>query len=302
MAAPMTGVAEHDSEFETGTLNVEGLAFPYLARGAGPLFLCFHGFPDVPRSFRFQLRSYSEAGYRVVAPYMRGFAPTNLAGPYQAARFGRDAIAILDALGEKDAIVLGHDWGTSAAYAAALLAPERIRKLVVAAVPYGHAMPRALLMNPVQQRRSWYMFFFQSRLAEVAVPLGDFAFIDALYRDWSPGASFPSEEIAEVKRTLAQPGVLEAALGYYRIALGTMRKADDLLAEESRIHVDPIAVPTLYVHGGDDHCIGADVSEGMEEFFTGEFHRVVVPGAGHFVHQENPAEFDAAVLGFVGRP
>jgi pimeloyl-ACP methyl ester carboxylesterase len=287
--------------FDSGEVTVDGLVFPYLERGAGPLLLCLHGFPDSPRSFRYQLEGLAEAGYRVVSPFARGYARTNQRGSYQGARFGRDVVAMISALGHDDAVVLGHDWGASAAYAAALLSPARVKRLIAAAVPYGMGMPQALLMNPAQQRRSWYMFFFQSRLADAAVPFGDFAFIDALYRDWSPGFTLPDAEAAHLKGVLGTQGVLDAALEYYRVAFGTTRKDPALEAEESRLNADPIEVPSLYLHGRLDGCIGVEVTEGMAAFFPKGLEHVVIDGAGHFLHQEKPEAFNRAVLDFLAR-
>lgn len=287
--------------FRSGEVTIDGLVFPYLEQGEGPLLLCLHGFPDSPRSFRHQLASFASAGYRAVAPFARGYAPGNQAGPYQGARFGRDVVQMISALGHDSACVLGHDWGAAAAYAAALLAPERITKLVAASVPYGMSLGQALLLNPLQQRRSWYMFFFQSRLAEAAVPLSDFAFIDALYRDWSPSFTPPAEEMAALKQVLGTDGVLGAALEYYRAALGTTARDPALESEESRLNFEPIRVPTLYLHGSSDGCIGLEVTQGMDEMFPGGLERVVIDGAGHFLHQEKPLEFDRAVLDFLAR-
>src|SRR4030095_4472637 len=95
--------------------------------------------------------------------------------------------ALMDALaqepGTEPVTVLGHDWGAAAAYGAATMAPERIAKLITMAVPHG--VTKALVTNPAQQRRSWYMFFFQMSFAETAVSYKDFAFIERLWEDWS---------------------------------------------------------------------------------------------------------------------
>ena len=95
--------------------------------GEGPLALCLHGFPDHAHSFRFQLPALAAAGYRVVAPFLRGYAPTEVPndGPYQAAALAQDAVALIDALGQGQAVLIGHDWGAVAAHGAAIVAPEK---------------------------------------------------------------------------------------------------------------------------------------------------------------------------------
>lgn len=247
------------------------------------------------------MNAFAEAGYRVVAPYSRGYTSGSIVAgqSYQPAALGADVLALIEALGHERAVVYGHDWGSSAAYAAAIERPDKIEALVTAAVPYGSGLVRALIANPKQQRRSWYVFFFQTPLADIAVPFGDFAFIEALWRDWSPTADIDPVELRAVQDTLAQPGVLDAALAYYRTAMNPAMRDPAFDATENRIGVDPISVPTLYVHGADDGCIGVEVSEGMESMFTGRFRRIVIDGAGHFVHWEKPAEFNRAVLEFL---
>lgn len=289
------------STHKQGSVRIRGADITYLEQGSGPLFLCLHGFPDCPRSFRFQMSSFAEAGYRVVAPYMRGYTPGSIVDgqSYQAAALGADAVALIEALGYERAVVYGHDWGSAAAYAAALERPDRVSTLVAASVPYGPGLVRALISNPRQQRRSWYVFFFQSPLADIAVPLGNFAFIEALWRDWSPKAELDMDELRTVQSTLSEPGVLGAALAYYRVAMNPALRDPALDKTENRIGVDAISVPTLYLHGEDDGCIGVEVSEGMEPLFSGKFRRVVLEGAGHFVHWEKPAAFNRAVLEFL---
>lgn len=287
-----------DSQISTVTAN--GIEIAYLSEGDGPLMLCLHGFPDTPHGFNHQLSFFAQQGYRVVAPFLRGYAPTELPrdASYQAAELSRDAIELIGALGHDSAVIYGHDWGCSPAYGAAVLAPERVQKLVTAAVPYGPGMATALMTNPAQQRRSWYMFYFQTMLADFAVPIDDFAFIEQLWHDWSPGG-FPAEALAHAKRTLAQPGVLAAALAYYRVALDPTRRRPELDADEQRLGRDPIEVPALYLHGADDGCIGLEVTEGMEALFPGGLQREVLQGAGHFLHMEAPEAFNARVLAFL---
>ncbi|HEX7669002.1 MAG TPA: alpha/beta hydrolase [Polyangiaceae bacterium] len=283
------------------SVRANGLEFSFLSEGDGPLFLCLHGFPDCNRSFRHQMGPLSAAGYRVVAPNLRGYTPGSIPaqGFYQPAALGQDTLALIRALGHERAVIYGHDWGTSAAYAAALIDPGAVERLIVSAVPYGSGMPRALVMNPAQQRRSWYLFYFQTFLAELAVPLEDYAFIEALWRDWSPGAVIDAAELRAVKDVLAAPGVLTAALAYYRTALNPALRDPALDSLEQKYGADPITVRTLYVHGERDGCIGVEVTTGMEDWFPAGFKRVVMPSVGHFVHWEDPDTFNRVVLEFL---
>ena len=286
----------------TGTVRANGLTFHTLEEGEGPLVLCLHGFPDHARSFRHQLPALAAAGFRAVAPYMRGYAPTDVPadGPYQSAALARDVVGLLDALSPNEpAFVVGHDWGALAAYGAAILAPERIRRLATLAVPCGPQVMQAIATDYDQMRRSWYIFLFQLPTAELSVSNGDFAFLDRLWADWSPGWTLPAEEMAALKDTFRKPGVLEAALGYYRHTFNPAFQRPELADLQSRMLAAPVEVPALYVHGERDGCIGVELVEGMEAMFPNGLERLVVPDAGHFVHQETPAVVSRALVEFL---
>ena len=203
---------------ESLELEANGLVFPALAYGAGPLVLCMHGFPDTPQSFRHQVAPLVEAGYRVVTPYMRGYAPSAIPtdGVYQGAVLGKDVIALMDALGEEHAVLFGHDWGAMAVQFAALIDPQRISKMITAALPCSPSMPAAMMSSYRQQKRFWYQYFFQLPVAEVMVAADDFSFIRELWHEWSPTWRYDEEDIAPVLQCLARPGVLHAALAYYK--------------------------------------------------------------------------------------
>ena len=288
-------------QFRQGGVRANGLSFATLEAGDGPLVLCLHGFPDHARSFRHQLPALAAAGFRAVAPFMRGYAPTDVPadGPYQTAALAQDAVALIEALGYTRAAVFGHDWGAVGAYGAAVLAPERVARLITAAVPHGAAFPSALLANYDQQRRSWYMFFFQTPFADAAVPFADFRFLERLWQDWSPGWDYPAEEMDALKKTFRQPGVPAAALGYYRATLNPLNQDPALADIQTRISLSPISVRTLYFHGARDGCVGAELLDGMEQLFPQGLETVIVPEAGHFVHQERPEIVNRHLLEFL---
>ena len=292
------------SAWRTGSVQANGLAFHFLEAGAGPLMLCLHGFPDHAHTFRHQLDTLAAAGYRVVAPYLRGYAPTAASptGCYQTAALGQDVVALIAALGQPSAVVVGHDWGAVAAFAAAKLAPEKISRLVALSVPHVAPLFQALVTSPAQQRRSWYIYFFQLPFAEDAVALNDFAFLERIWQDWSPGWRYPPEELELVKATFRQPGVLRAALGYYRSLFNTSLHDPALAGIQAELFAPPITVPTLYMHGALDGCIGAELTDGMDALFAAGLRKVILPGAGHFVHQEQPAEVNQRILEFLRGP
>ncbi|UPK39313.1 alpha/beta hydrolase [Bradyrhizobium sp. 186] len=141
------------------------------------------------------------------------------------------------------------------------------------------------------------MFFFQTRLAETAVQLNDFAFLDRLWREWSPGYVRPPTDRSALNDTFRQPGVLTQALAYYR-QLFTPPSESQAQALEARAS-GPIAVPSLYLHGTNDGCMSTQLSEGMEAACTNGFERVMMPGVGHFLHLEQPGALLGHVLRFL---
>jgi pimeloyl-ACP methyl ester carboxylesterase len=285
----------------TGVVKARGIDFHTLEAGDGPLVLCLHGFPDLARTFSAQLPALAAGGFRAVAPFMRGYAPTPLApdGRYQSAALAEDAVALIEALGYEDAVIFGHDWGAVAGYGAAIAVPQRVRKLITVSVPHAAQVMTAFAANYAQLKRSWYMFFFQSPLADVAVAHDDYAFLERLWRDWSPGWAYPPEEMAALKDAFRRPGVLEAALGYYR-AMFNPELQDPALASLQGRMMEPVGVPTLCIHGADDGCMGVEVLEGMADLFPRGLRVEVIAGAGHFVHRERPEIVNRLALDFLG--
>lgn len=289
------------SQLKERIVRASNIDFHVLEMGDGPLVLCLHGFPDTAYSFRHQMPVLAAAGYHAVAPYLRGYAPTGLApdGRYDAAALSEDVLNLIDALGYDEAFLFGHDWGAFAVYPAAAAAPDRVRKLITAAVPYGPALLNAMLTNHAQQRRSWYMYFFQAAFAEVAVRQDNFKFLERIWTDWSPGWRWTAEDIEPLKRCFRAPGALSAALGYYRATLGALMKIPAAAIAAAATPPPPVNVPTMMIHGSDDGCIGAELLEGMEKLFPKGLRKEIVEGAGHFVHQEKPDHVNRLILDFL---
>jgi pimeloyl-ACP methyl ester carboxylesterase len=283
-----------------GRVVANGLEFAYLEAGHGPLALCLHGFPDSAHTWRHLLPQLADAGYHAVAPFLRGYAPTAVPadGRYQSGVLSQDAIALHEVLGGgPDAAIVGHDWGAPAAYGAAVSAPDRWSKVVGMAVPPGPALGQAIVTNPDQLKRSWYMFFFQHPLADLVVPLDDLAFVDRLWADWSPGFD-ATEELALLKPSLRDPANLGAALGYYRATVGGVGNDPALADLQAATQACP-PQPVLYLHGSGDGCIGVEVAELANDLLPEHVRVHEIDFAGHFLHLERPAEVHELVLGFL---
>jgi pimeloyl-ACP methyl ester carboxylesterase len=283
-----------------GTITANELEFGFLEDGSGPLALCLHGFPDSAWTWRHLLPALAAAGFRAVAPFMRGYAPTSVPadGRYQTGILGLDACALHEALGgDGDAVIIGHDWGAMATYIAANHEPERWKRVVAMAVPPAGAVAGGF-MSYRQLKRSWYMFFFQHALADMVVSMDDLSFIDGLWADWSPGYD-GRDDLPAVKDCLRDPANLAAALGYYRATLSGVGVDPALDAVQNAAN-DVTAQPTLYLHGRDDGCMGIEVAEGARAFLTSEGSRMeIVDGTGHFLHVERPDVVNQLIVDFL---
>jgi pimeloyl-ACP methyl ester carboxylesterase len=272
---------------EPKRITANGVDFAYLEAGPpdGPLALCLHGFPDHAPTWEALLPQLADAGFHAVAPWMRGYAPTQVPsdGRYHTSVLGLDAIAIADALApDRDLYLVGHDWGASAVYAAAGFRPSRLKKVVAMSLAPPQSMGR-FLFEPEQLQRSFYIFFFQTPFAEMAVEANDYAFIDKLWRDWCAGPG-PSEAFMRaLKDTFSSPGSLAAAIGYYKTAFAGP-------AEGTPTPEPTVDVPALYLQGAEDLALLPKLIDesAFSSFFTAGYQFDMVPAAGHFVHIDQP--------------
>lgn len=281
------------------SLQVGPLAFTAWEMGSGPMALCLHGFPDSPRTWRALLPALAEAGYRAVAVTARGYEPSSQPADadYSTAALAGDVAGWLDALGADRCHLIGHDWGASIAYAAAAAYPDRILTLTTLSVPHPPAFAQAVTKDFGQFLRSWYITYFQLKnRPEQVLPRHDFAFLDRLWRAWSPGWAIPQDDLRAMKRLFAAPGVVSAALAYYRTAFD---RAHPRLAEARLLYGTPIRAPTLGLTGARDGCISAAVFKRCmpEAMFAGGVSVREIAAAGHFLQLEQPDAVNAAILG-----
>lgn len=269
----------------TETLSVEanGIRFTYLAEGEGPLVLLFHGFPDTAHTWDDVMPKIAAKGYRAVSPWMRGYHPTTSPSKdADAETLARDPIALMDALGAKDAILVGHDWGTACVYGAASLAPERVKKLVAVGIPH----PATLV--PTSLAQAWgarHFALYKVPGAAKRFAKDDFAALRAIYQRWNPTWTPPASEFEAVRASFAHPESLDAAFGYYRA----------LRFVPAKFMRNKIPVPTVVFAGADDPNLEPDAYHRAGRMFTGSYTVEVMPG-GHFMHREHPAIFADRLL------
>ena len=283
--------------------GADGLDMHYLAAGLdndGPLAVCLHGFPDSAHTWRHLLPQLADAGFRAVAPFLRGYAPTSVPadGRFQTAASAIDACALHEALGgDGRAVIIGHDWGSMIANIAAVHRRDLWSRVVLAAVPPGSAVGMAFVTNLQQIKRSWYMFFFQHPLSDMVVGSNDLAYIDMLWDDWSPGYD-ATEDLALLKPSLRDPANLQAALGYYRATIGAGFVDPGLQPIQDLSQTIP-GQPLLYLHGRTDGCMGVEVAEFAASQMPASSRVEIVDDAGHFLHLEKPNEVNRLILSFV---
>ncbi|HEU0104347.1 MAG TPA: alpha/beta hydrolase [Mycobacteriales bacterium] len=272
-----------------------GLRFHVAEAGprGGPLVLLLHGFPEFWWSWRFQLAALGEAGFHAVAPDLRGYGATDKPPRgYDLPTLAEDVAGLVRALGAHDAHLVGHDWGGLLGWTTATLQPRLVRSLTVLSVPHPLRLRRALLSRR-QARASAYVAGFQvPRVPERRLREG--ALVGELLAGWG-GPGFPDEETdRRCREAMAIPGAAHCALEYYRWAVRSQARPEGRrFAEALR---PGVSAPVLHLHGARDGCILPDTVRGSGDYAHGGYDLRVLPGVGHFPHQEVPDTVTAAVL------
>jgi pimeloyl-ACP methyl ester carboxylesterase len=271
--------------------DVGGIRLHYVEAGEGPLVVLLHGFPEFWYEWRHQIPALAAAGFRVVAPDMRGY---NLSDKpegverYRVELLVEDVAGLVRHLGAERAHVVGHDWGGVVAWYFAMLRPALLDRLVVLNAPHPAAFAREIV-KPDQMLRSAYAGFFQlPAVPELALRAGDFALLERVLRTEParPGA-FTDADVERYKEAFAQPGALTASLNYYRA-----------FARQDRPEVRAIAAPTLLVWGEKDPHLVVRLTEGLEEWVPGI--RVErIPEASHWVAADEPERVNRLLAGFL---
>jgi len=263
-------------------VEANGLKFAYLEEGSGPLVLMLHGFPDTAHTWDDLRPRIAAKGYRAVSPFMRGYHPS--AVPDHDAdqeTLSRDPLALIDALGAPDAVIIGHDWGASAAYGAAALGPERVNKLFVIGIPHPATLkPSLKKLWGVRHFAAYKLPWAPNRFAR-----NDFAALPAIYRRWSPAWNPDPTEFDDVRASFSNPASLNAAFGYYR-------KLSPIPTESMQAR---ITVPAVVFAGLDDPIVEPSDYRRAARMFDNEYIVEEVRG-GHFMHREHPDAFAERLL------
>ena len=271
----------------------------YYSEGSGQPMVLLHGFPDCAQNYENQINYFSELGYEVFCPFMPGYHPDDKKLPsYDPTTISLEIINFIQSLNVSPVTLIGHDWGASTAYGVASMEPSIVNQLITLSVPHGSKLVEAILTDGDQQRRSWYMFYFQLELADMAVQVNNYEFIERLWREWSPDWPGYKEFSMNTIKVLSEDGVLNKALAYYRSTFQTTMSGPELSAEQMERRDQKILCPALYLHGKNDGCIGSNLVNGMEENFE-DLTVKILDDCGHFLHLEKPKEVNKIILEFL---
>ena len=282
------------------TETVNGIRLHWVEAGTGPLVILLHGFPEFWYSWRHQIPALAAAGYRVVAPDMRGYNESDKPAGYDAYLGGplsADVAGIVAAYGEERATIVGHDWGGAVAWMTALRHPEVVERLVILNCPHPGVFTREV-RNPAQILRSSYMGLFQlPGVAERMLSARNFSGLKWALRSGSQKASaFTEEDLNRYAAAFAQPGALTGGLAYYR-AMGRRMVSAARDAGVTPSRRGTIAAPTLIIWGRNDPVLGQSLADPGDAVPNRRL--VFVDDAAHFVQADAPERVNQLLLDFL---
>jgi pimeloyl-ACP methyl ester carboxylesterase len=249
--------------------------------------LLLHGFPQTSASWAAVTPLLTQAGLRTYAPDQLGYSPGARpaeVGAYAMQNLAQVTADLLSALAIPVADVVGHDWGANVAWTLAAWHSDRVRSLTAVSVPHPAAYTAAFRIDPEQKERSAYIrLFWQPGKAEEVLLADDARRLRRMLLGADGETGVSPEAVDEYVAVLSAPGALTAALNWYR-------------AMSSDIRVDKVAVPTTYVWSDGDVAIGRTAAQACEEFVTGDYRFVQLPGVTHWIPEQAPEQLAAAIL------
>ncbi len=295
---PERTTASLPSGATSGFAAIGGLRLHYVEAGSGPPVLLLHGFPEFWLAWRHQLPALAAAGYRAIAPDLRGYnlsdKPDGISA-YRLRHLVSDIAELIRWTGEASVVLAGHDWGGAIAWYVAKDYPDLISRLIILNAPHPVAMKREL-GTWAQRRRSWYAFAFQvPALPELAIRVFDFAILRRILRrdPVRPGA-FTDNDIEAYVRALSQPGALTSTINYYR----ALRAGSRGRPSGPRWRDATIAAPTLLIWGERDRYLGLPLLDGLERLVD-SLRIERIPDASHWVQADAPDRVNELILTFL---
>jgi pimeloyl-ACP methyl ester carboxylesterase len=264
-----------------------------------------HGFPDDAHAYDDVAPPLAKAGYRVLAPYLRGYGPTRFRDPAaprmaEQAAIGQDVIDFADALDLKQIALAGYDWGGRAAQIAAALHPDRIRAAVFIA---GYLIQDIFAPQrpapPELERQLWYQWYFNTERGRLGLAANRHSLCKLLWQTWSPGWKFSDETYDRTAASFENPDFVDVVIHSYRHRNGNAAGEDRFQAAEHQLAQRPkITTPCVLLYGASDSLVHpAPEATPMERtLFPSMVARRVIPGAGHFLPRENPEAVSSALI------
>jgi len=291
-----SGMAEQPAEALLGSEVREGYAeigdqrLHYVEAGEGPLIVLLHGFPEFWYGWRLQIQPLAAAGFRVVAPDMRGYnlssKPDGVAS-YAGDLLAADVRGLIHERGAESAMLVGHDWGGTAAWTTAMNHPEVVDRLAI----LNAAHPRKLLQglhHPGQLRKSWYFFFFDlPDLPEAVVHANRWHFFRHFLHDAHP--AYTPEEIDRYVKAWSQPGASAGMINYYR---------SSVRQKHAEAQIRTISAPTLVIWGQRDRYLGQELAEPDHDDVPNLDRVERLPDASHWVHHDEHERVNQLVTDF----
>jgi len=300
-------------------VTTNGVRLHCAVEGEGPLVVLLHGFPECWYSWRHQIAALAPR-FRVVAPDLRGYndsdKPPGVAA-YALPELVADVRGLIDALGEREAVIVGHDWGGAVAWTFAMEHPEATRRLVVMNCPHPAIFVQHLRTNRRQLARSWYMLFFQIPwLPETLLRIGNARLVaTAMRRTTVREDALGAEDLQVMRDAASRPGALRGAINYYR-AVFRSQDAQAIWPAWLRrfVHGDrppagvrerpedwpKVRAPTLLIWGEGDVALGKELTLGLEPLMDAPLTIKYITLSGHWVQQEQPAVVNGYLLDFLG--
>jgi pimeloyl-ACP methyl ester carboxylesterase len=287
----------------TATLAI---AYEESGRAEGVPVVLLHGFPDDPRTWDGVAPVLAAAGHRVLVPYLRGYGPTRFLDAKtprsgEQAVLGNDLLQFMDAVGLKEAILVGYDWGGRAACIVAALWPERARALVsIGGYNVQNIAAAAAPADPRQEYRYWYWWYFHTERGRRGLETNRRGICRLLWELWSPNWRFDDATFERTAASFDNPDFVDVVIQSYRHRVQNAPGDPAVADVEARLGKQPpIAVPTAVLHGAADSVTPPGDPEREARHFTGRFSRLVVPVAGHFLPREAPETVIEAVKGLL---
>jgi pimeloyl-ACP methyl ester carboxylesterase len=276
-------------------VSANGIRLHVAEAGRGPLVVLLHGFPEFWWAWRHQIRGLSEAGFRVAAPDLRGYGASDKPPRgYDSLTCAADVAGLIRALGERDAVVVGHGWGGQIAWTLAAAHPDVVRRLVVLSAPHPLTWFRALLRDGRQRAASRYVARFQLPWhPERWLVADDAARVTEILAAWA-GPRFPlAEAEGPCRAAMRILGAPHCALEYYRWAVRSVPRSDGRRFRAALRR--PISAPVLHLHGALDRCVLPATVSGSERYVGADYRWRLLADVGHFPAEEAPEEVTAAI-------